>query len=148
MNSAKKSAAKTGPPEAGKPARILVVEDDAATRDVVSLALSRAGHVVKGAPSAEEGLPMLRRESFDLVILDIGLPGMSGLDACSRIKSDPATSRTPVIMLTVEGRWDSKVRGLDAGADDYVIKPARPAELLARVQAVLRRFGKESAGMG
>jgi DNA-binding response OmpR family regulator len=120
-------------------ARILLVEDDKATRDVMSLALERGGYSVRGVPSAEEAFAASPAR-FDLVLMDIGLPGLSGVEACRRLKV--GTPRTPVILVTMLGRSKDKVEGLDAGADDYVVKPVQPAVLLARVDALLRRYKK------
>ena len=123
-------------------ARVLLIEDDEATREIISLTLGKAGHVVHGVESAEEGFEALSKGPYDVVLMDIGLPGMSGVEACRRMKAAPATAKTPVILVTVQGRAKAKVEGLDAGADDYVVKPVQPAVLTARLTALLRRYGK------
>ena len=123
--------------------RILYVEDDESTRTLVSDVLRRDGYRVLEAATAEEGLGLLARGGVDLVLLDVGLPGMSGLEACGRIKR--SASRPPVIMVTAFGHHAAKVRGLDTGADDYVVKPVQPKVLLARVSALLRRYGTAGA---
>jgi two-component system cell cycle response regulator len=123
-------------------AEILLIEDDDATRNIITLALKSAGHKVLGVESAEEGFKALDGGSFDAVLMDIGLPGMSGVEACRRMKAAPATAKVPVVLVTVQSRAKAKVEGLDAGADDYVVKPVQPAVLLARVAALLRRFQK------
>ena len=124
--------------------RVLLVEDDPATRTLTGDLLRREGYEVLEAGSAEEGLAAAAAGRVDLVLLDLGLPGMSGFEACSRLKSLPATARTPIIMVTALGHHTAKVRGLDTGADDYVVKPVQPAVLLARVGALLRRYGVSS----
>jgi DNA-binding response OmpR family regulator len=121
-------------------ARILLIEDDDATRDIITHALTQAGHAVSGVESAEEGFKVLEGGEQDAVLMDIGLPGMSGLDACRRLKGSPSTAKLPVILVTVQSRYKKKVEGLDAGADDYVVKPVQPAVLLARLSALLRRY--------
>jgi DNA-binding response OmpR family regulator len=122
-------------------ARILCIEDDEGTRSLLCAILRKAGHEAEDAGTAEEGLAAVGRGGIDLVLLDLVLPGMSGLEVCRRWKNDPATSRLPVLMLTAVGHHTAKVKGLDIGADDYVVKPVRPAELVARVEALLRRYG-------
>ena len=126
--------------EKGKSAKIIFIEDDEPTRTLVCAVLRRSGYRTLEAATAEEGLALIRREGVDLVLLDLGLPGISGLDACERLRKDPSTARLPVIMLTAFGHHTAKVRGLDMGADDYVVKPVKPAVLLARVEALLRRY--------
>ena len=123
-------------------AKILLIEDDAATRDIITLALTREGHAVDGMESAEEGFKALAAGPYDAALMDIGLPGMSGVDACRKLKAAPATAKLPIILVTVQGRAKTKVEGLDAGADDYVVKPVQPAVLLARVASLLRRYKK------
>jgi DNA-binding response OmpR family regulator len=126
--------------EKGTPAKILFIEDDEPTRTLVCAVLVRSGYRTLEAATAEEGLSLVRRESPDLVLLDVGLPGMSGLEACELLRKEPSTARLPIIMLTSFGHHTAKVRGLDMGADDYVVKPVKPALLLARVEALLRRY--------
>jgi DNA-binding response OmpR family regulator len=120
-------------------ARVLLVEDDDSTRDLLGDVLRRGGLDMVAASSAEEGLRLA--PGADIILLDVGLPGMSGLEACERLKKDPVTSRIPIIMVTAFGHHGAKVRGLDTGADDYVVKPVQPSVLLARVEALLRRYG-------
>lgn len=127
-------------------ARIFFIEDDDATRSLVSDVLRKGGHQVSEAGTAEEGLASITRGGVDLVLLDVGLPGMSGLEACERLRGNPVTAKLPVIMVTAFGQHTAKVRGLDMGADDYVVKPIQPSILLARVAALLRRYGKPGAG--
>lgn len=120
---------------------ILVVEDEAAIQQLVSYNLIKAGFHVSCADSGEEALDILLREDIDCVLLDLMLPGMSGLDVCETIrrKSEQNGRYTPIVMLTAKGEEEDVVQGLDYGADDYVTKPFSPKVLIARIKAVLRR---------
>jgi two-component system phosphate regulon response regulator OmpR len=120
-----------------KPCHVFVVEDDSALRDLVSAYLQRQGLAVSALGSAEELARALRRQRPDLVVLDIGLPGQSGLDFCRQLRAhgDPL----PVLLLTARGDEVDRVLGLELGADDYLSKPFSQRELLARIRAVLRR---------
>ncbi|MFI7673187.1 response regulator [Actinophytocola sp. NPDC049390] len=115
---------------------ILLIEDDPLVRRGLQLALSRHGHDVRTADSGEDGLAEFRTSAPDVIVLDLMLPGIDGFEVCRRIR---ATSEVPVIMLTARGDDFDVVGGLAAGADDYVVKPARPTVLDARIRAVLRR---------
>ncbi len=116
---------------------ILIVEDDAPSREVVRLACSAQNHTLLEAANGVDGLAAAREQNPDLIILDINLPGMSGLDVCRRLRADG--SRVPIIMLTAKADTIDVVVGLELGADDYVTKPFSPRELAARVRTVLRR---------
>ncbi|MEX6507829.1 response regulator [Jiella sp. M17.18] len=116
---------------------ILVVDDDQETRSLLQDFLHRHGLAVSVARDGEEMQAILRRSSFDLIILDVMLPGRNGLQLCQDIR---ARSRTPIIMLTAVTETTDRVVGLEMGADDYVAKPFDPRELLARIRAVLRRL--------
>jgi two-component system KDP operon response regulator KdpE len=116
--------------------RILVVDDDPQIRRVMRVTLTGQGYEVDDAKSGDAALERLREARFDLVLLDMNMPGMSGLEACHSIRSQ---SEVAVIMLTVRDSEDDKVAALDAGADDYVTKPYNVPELLARIRAALRR---------
>ena len=118
---------------------IYLVEDDPGMAEVTAVLLARRGYKVKSLSTAEELLSLLRRQTPDLLISDIQLPGLSGLKLCELLKEDPRTASLPVILLTVLGKDGDKVRGLRQGADDYLAKPYNPEELLARVEALLRR---------
>ncbi len=120
-------------------AKILVVDDEPNIREVVGLYLRRDGHTVVPAADGAEALKLYRRESPDLVVLDLMLPEVSGIEVCRRIQSE---RRVPVIMLTARGEEEDRIVGLGLGADDYVTKPFSPRELAARVEAVLRRTGE------
>jgi DNA-binding response OmpR family regulator len=117
-------------------ASVLVVEDDAKTAELVALYLSHAGHRVSTERSGTLALDRLRAESFDLLVLDIMLPGVSGLQIAERVRE---TTGTPIIFLTARTLEDDRLAGFAIGADDYVSKPFSPRELVARVGAVLRR---------
>ena len=122
------------------PRRVLVVDDDSAVRNVVRLALERAGCSVSEASSGEDAISITAASMPDLVVLDIGLPGMSGLEVLGAIRLEQAD--LPVILLTANGEEPDRVFGLKLGADDYLAKPFSPRELVARVEAVLRRSGR------
>lgn len=127
--------------------KILVVDDERAVRESLRRALGLEGYEVKLVESGEEGLEHLRREPFpDAVILDILMPGIDGLEVCRRLRT--AGSTVPILMLTARAEIDSRVAGLDAGADDYLPKPFALAELLARLRALLRRAGNDDAAAG
>lgn len=121
------------------PASILVVEDEPAIQALVATNLRRAGHVVSAALDAESAQRQVNATLPDLILLDWMLPGMSGLEFARRLRADARTKSVPIIMLTARGEERDKVAGLETGADDYVTKPFSPRELLARIEAVLRR---------
>jgi DNA-binding response OmpR family regulator len=121
------------------PATILVVDDEPALVELVQGYLEREGFRVVAADRGEEALRLARAEEPDLMLLDLMLPGLDGLQVCRRLREDPATARLPIIMLTAKAEEVDRVVGLEVGADDYVIKPFSPRELMARVLAVLRR---------
>jgi DNA-binding response OmpR family regulator len=118
--------------------KALIIDDDLALADVVSFALRRAGFEVIKAYDGQSALDRWQADSPDLIILDLNLPKLDGLSVCRRIR---AQADTPIIMLTVRGDEDDIVQGLQLGADDYVVKPFSPRQLVARVEAVLRRYG-------
>ncbi len=122
---------------------VLVVDDDADIRDLVGELLRRAGHEVIEAPDGESGLKLFYAQQPDLVVLDVSMPGLDGWEVLKRIRE---LSDLPVLMLTARAEELEKVRGLRAGADDYVTKPFGRQELLARVDAALRRGGGEPQG--
>ncbi len=115
---------------------ILVVDDDPQIRRVMRVALVSQGYIVSDAKSGENALEALRKNQYDLVLLDINMPGIGGLETCRLIRM---TSEVPIIILTVRNAERDKVEALDAGADDYVTKPFGTPELLARIRAALRR---------
>src|SRR3954469_21198348 len=117
-------------------AAVLVVDDDATVREVVITYLSKAGHTVTSAADGNEALASVAAAPPELVVLDLMLPGIDGLEVCRRLRE---TSDVPVIMLTAKGTVSDRVVGLELGADDYVTKPFSPRELVLRVDSVLRR---------
>jgi DNA-binding response OmpR family regulator len=119
------------------PLRVLLVEDDAAVREGIGLALRHQGHDVFVVASGEQALENTWPPGPDVVILDVMLPGIDGLETCRRLRT---MGNFPIIMLTARGDDADIVAGLEAGADDYVVKPVQPRVLEARIQAVLRRF--------
>ena len=121
------------------PSRVLIVEDEPDIRALVVHHLKREGYQVSAASSGEEALRQVQAAPPDLVLLDLMMPAMDGLEVCRRLRQDPATAMLPIVMLTAKGDEVDRVIGLEIGADDYVVKPFSPKELLARVRAVLRR---------
>ncbi|MGD9906134.1 MAG: response regulator transcription factor [Vicinamibacterales bacterium] len=119
--------------------RILVAEDDADIADLVRHYLEKAGFDVDVTGSGREVMPRLRGTPADLVILDVMLPGLDGLDVCRAMRADPTTAAVPVIMLTAKAEESDRIVGLELGADDYITKPFSPGEVVARVRALLRR---------
>ncbi len=120
-----------------RPDRIVVVDDDARIRDLLRRYLTQEGFEVLLAEDAQGAEPPAARETVDLIVLDLMLPGEDGLSICRRLRA--ANDRTPIIMLTAKGEDVDRIVGLEVGADDYLPKPFNPRELLARVHAVLRR---------
>lgn len=123
--------------------RVLVIEDDARIRQDVSSALESAGYVVDTAATGEDGWFLGDTETYGAAILDLGLPGMDGLAILKRWRE--AGHTLPVLVLTARGAWSERVEGIDAGADDYLPKPFRMEELLARLRAIIRRSGGHAA---
>jgi two-component system phosphate regulon response regulator PhoB len=128
---------------------IVVVEDEADILDVLQYNLAREGYRVRAFRDGEQGLDGVRRHAPDLVLLDLMLPGLDGIEVCRRLKQDPITRAIPVVMLTAKSEETDVVLGLGVGADDYITKPFSPKELIARVRAVLRRGPlREERGKG
>ena len=119
--------------------RIVVAEDEKPLAQMVATYLSRDGFHVEQAHTGVQALDSVRAEEPDVLILDLGLPGLDGIEVCRRLKRMPETANVPIIMLTARGEEEDRIRGLETGADDYVTKPFSPRELVARVGAVLRR---------
>jgi DNA-binding response OmpR family regulator len=125
--------------------KILIIEDEEGIVHLLKLYLRDAGYDVTAAHDGADGLALHAREHPDLVILDIMLPAIDGFEVCRRIRS---WSKTPILMLTARGDLEDRISGLDLGADDYLVKPFSPRELLSRVRAILRRTDdRETAGM-
>ena len=125
---------------------VLVVEDEAALVTLLRYNLEREGFRVAEARDGEEAMLQIAEQIPDLVVLDWMLPLMSGIEVCRQLRRLPETRRLPIVMLTARGEEGDKLRGLDAGADDYVTKPFSPSELIARLRAVLRRSRPERDG--
>jgi two-component system, OmpR family, alkaline phosphatase synthesis response regulator PhoP len=119
--------------------RILVVEDEEDILELVRYNLVKEGYQVTGALTGEDALKKARAEVFDLIVLDLMLPGIDGLDVAKKLKGDQKTGHFPILMLTAKGEEADIVTGLELGADDYVTKPFSPRVLIARVRAILRR---------
>src|SRR5688572_22657929 len=127
-------------------ARILVIEDEPDIQQVLDYNLREKGHKVFIAGKGEEGLRIARDKRPDLVLLDLMLPDIPGTEVCKQLKTDPSLKNTQVVMLTAKGEEVDRVVGFELGADDYVVKPFSPRELVLRVQAILRRDEKEAPG--
>ncbi len=125
---------------------VLVVEDEPAQREVVGYNLSAEGFRVVLAENGEEALVMVDEETPDIIVLDWMLPSVSGIEVCRRLKTRPDTRRIPIIMLSARSEEVDRIRGLETGADDYVVKPYSVLELMARVRAQLRRVRPAAAG--
>jgi DNA-binding response OmpR family regulator len=125
---------------------VLVIEDEPAIRDLLRLHLGLAGFTVKEAADGRAGLTLGRAERFDIVILDVMLPGLDGVTVCRALRAEGESRDTPILMLTARDSESDKVVGLESGADDYVAKPFGMRELMARVHALLRRHRRGSSG--
>ena len=121
------------------PKHIFVVDDEADLVKLVTYNLKKEGFLVDSAQDGEKALAKVKKGKYDLIILDLMLPGLQGMELCRIIRNDPKTSSLPIIMLTAKGEEVDRVLGLELGADDYITKPFSPRELVARVKAVLRR---------
>lgn len=121
------------------PPRILIVEDEAAQAEMITYNLEKEGFQVMLATDGQAALEMARMESPDLVLLDWMLPEVTGIDVCRQLRSDRDLHEVPIIMVTARGDEDDRVRGIDTGADDYLVKPYSPRELISRIKALLRR---------
>lgn len=119
--------------------RILIVEDDAHISKLVAYNLEKAGFACTTTITGEEALEILDREAVDLIILDIMLPTLNGLEVCKQIKQDKELASIPIIMLTAKGEEIDRIVGFELGADDYIVKPFSPRELVLRVKAILKR---------
>ena len=122
---------------------ILIIEDEEDIQELLQYNLSKEGFRTIGALSGEDGLKKIRKERIDLIVLDLMLPGMDGLDVCRRLKKDDKTQNIPIVMVTAKGEEADVVTGLELGADDYIVKPFSPKILVARIKSVLRRKSAE-----
>ena len=116
--------------------RILVVDDEERIRRLLKMYLEKEGYTIEEAMDGEQALEMALTNTYDLILLDVMLPGMDGIDVCNKLRAEKST---PVIMLTAKGEESNRVHGFEAGADDYVVKPFSPREVIYRVKAILRR---------
>ncbi|MRX49194.1 phosphate regulon transcriptional regulatory protein PhoB [Paracoccus sp. S-4012] len=125
---------------------VLIVEDESAQREVLKYNLEAEGFEVVMAENGDEALLLVREENPDLIVLDWMLPNVSGIEVCRRIKADPETRGIPIVMLSARGDEGDRVRGLETGADDYVVKPYSVVELMARLRTQLRRTRPTTMG--
>ncbi len=123
----------------GEPFKVLIIEDEADIQQLLTHHFKQGGYRVEAQSSGAEGLKRAREANPDLILLDLMLPGMDGLEVCRILKTDPKTKQSPIIILTAKGEEIDKVVGFELGADDYLTKPFSPRELLLRAKAVLRR---------
>lgn len=123
--------------------KILVVDDEVDIVELLSYNLKKEGFTVDPAYDGEEALKKLKSEKYSLIILDLMLPGLQGMELCRIIRNDPKNASLPIIMLTAKGEEIDKVLGLEMGADDYITKPFSPREVIARVKAIIRRTGEK-----
>ena len=132
-----------------KKPKIVVIEDEVDILEVINYNLSKEGFDVCSALDGEEGFGLIKKEVPDLVLLDLMLPGLDGIEICRKLKTDYSTRSIPIIMVTAKGEESDIVLGLGMGADDYMVKPFRPRELMARIRSVLRRgdFIEEGEGL-
>ncbi|MDP3791868.1 MAG: response regulator [Candidatus Omnitrophota bacterium] len=119
--------------------RILIVEDEKNIAKLIRYNLEKAGYDCTTVKTGEEAISILEKQAFDLMILDIMLPGIDGFEVCRKIKQYPKTRNMPIIMLTAKGEEVDKIVGLELGADDYMVKPFSPRELVLRIKAILKR---------
>lgn len=132
-----------------KKPKIVIIEDEVDILEVINYNLSKEGFDVYSALEGEEGLALIKKEVPNLVLLDLMLPGLDGIEICRKLKTDYSTRSIPIIMVTAKGEESDIVLGLGMGADDYMVKPFRPRELMARIRSVLRRgdFIEEGEGL-
>ncbi len=123
-------------------AKIVIAEDERDIRDLVAFTLRFAGHEVATASNGEEAVELAKKENPDIILLDVRMPRMTGYDACKEIKKQPALVDTPVVFLSAKGQEAEVETGMDAGAEEYLLKPFAPDELTLRVSEILAKFGK------
>ncbi|MER7281644.1 response regulator transcription factor [Dactylosporangium sp. NPDC000244] len=120
---------------------VLVAEDDLAIRDLLTFLLDTSGHHVLACADGGSALDTARREHPDLAILDVSMPGINGIEVCRALRERADTELMPVLMLTSHGQWLDVSTGFDAGADDYLVKPFEPSELMSRIETLLEQSG-------
>jgi len=123
-------------------AKILIAEDERDIRDLIAFTLRFAGHEVFAATNGEEALEMAPRVNPDIVLMDVRMPRMTGYEACRAMKTNPDLKDIPVVFLSAKGQESEIQQGLEAGAEDYLLKPFAPDQLTTRVKAILAKFGK------
>src|SRR5512142_1974573 len=126
--------------------KILIIDDDLDTLRLVGLMLQRQGYQISAATNGQQGLEKAFEEDPDLILLDIMMPDMDGYEVTRRLRQNPSTAETPILMFTAKTQLDDKVVGFEVGADDYLTKPTHPSELQARVKALLARVSDKKAG--
>ncbi len=124
---------------------VMVVEDDADIRELLRYNFAQEGYGVEAAGDGEQALKLIERRVPDLLVLDLMMPGMSGLELCRKLRAVPTTATLPILILTAKGEEVDRILGLEMGADDYVVKPFSPREVVARVKALLRRAVRVAA---
>src|SRR5512140_596970 len=122
--------------------KILIIDDDVDTLKLVGLMLQKQGYIIAAANNGPQGLEQAEREGPDLILLDVMMPDMDGYEVAKRLRVNPLTANTPILMFTAKTQLDDKVTGFEAGADDYLTKPTHPTELSAHVKALLSRVTK------
>jgi two-component system phosphate regulon response regulator PhoB len=125
---------------------VLIIEDEEDIQELVNYSLSKEGYLTTAVTSGEEGLRSAKSKQPNLIVLDLMLPGMDGLEICRMLKHDPKTQHIPIVMLTAKGEESDVVTGLELGAEDYITKPFSPKVLVARIRTILRRKVKNEAG--
>lgn len=123
-------------------AKIVIAEDEPDIRELIAFTLRFAGHEVIAGGNGEEGYELVRRERPDLAMFDVRMPKMTGYEACQKIKADPEVAHTPVVFLSAKGQESEIQQGLDAGAEEYLLKPFAPDQLTERISAILKKYGK------
>jgi CheY-like chemotaxis protein len=123
-------------------AKILIAEDERDIRDLVAFTLRFAGHEVFAAANGEEAVDLAPKVNPDLILMDVRMPRMTGYEACKAMKADPELKDIPVVFLSAKGQENEIQQGLDAGAEEYLLKPFAPDQLTSRVKAILAKFGK------
>src|SRR5512142_2914542 len=128
--------------------KILIIDDDLDTLRLVGLMLQRQGYQISAATNGQQGLEKAFEEDPDLILLDIMMPDMDGYEVTRRLRQNPTTKETPILMFTAKSQLDDKVTGFEVGADDYLTKPTHPSELQARIEALLARSSEKKAIVG
>src|SRR3954469_26030584 len=123
---------------------ILIIDDEKDLIELVRYNLDKEGYDVISAGDGQTGLEIAQRHKLDLIVLDLMMPGMDGLEVCRRLRADARTGRIPLIMLTAKATEADRIVGLELGSDDYITKPFSPRELIARVKAILRRTAAQA----